>query len=71
MALNFWLKRSKKQCQNPCSGHPSVYQDLFTRHDMPVKKAIVNLPTRSRGLKRNFKCTSGNSKILALLYRHN
>ena len=49
MELNFWLSRSKKQYQNPYSGHPSVYQDLFTCHDMPVKKAIVNLPTRSGG----------------------
>ena len=37
---------------------PPVYQDLSTRHDWPVKKAIVNLPIRMKG---NSKRTSGNS----------
>ena len=37
---------------------PHVYQDLSTRHDWPVKKAIVNLPIRMKG---NSKRTSGNS----------
>ena len=33
-------------------------QNLSTRHDWPVKKAIVDLPIR---MKRNSKRTSGNS----------
>ena len=35
-----------------------MYQDLSTRHDWPVKKAIVDLPIRLKG---NSKHTSGNS----------
>ena len=35
-----------------------MYQDLSTRHDWPVKKAIVNLPI---SMKENLKCTSSNS----------
>ena len=42
----------------PCSGSPSVYQDLSTRLDWPDIKAIVDLAMR---LKRNSKRTSGNS----------
>ena len=42
--------------ENPV--HPSVYQDLSTRHDWTVKKAIVNLPL---SLKGNSKLLSGNS----------
>ena len=34
-----------------------MYQDLSTRHDWPVKKAIVDLPIR---LKRNSKRISDN-----------
>ena len=34
---------SAKGRQNPCSGLPPVYQDLSTRPDWPVKKAIVDL----------------------------
>ena len=34
-----------------------MYQDLSTRHDWPVKKAIVDLPIRLKG---NSKHTSGN-----------
>ena len=33
-------------------------QDLSTRRDWPVKKAIVDLPIR---MKRNSKCISGKS----------
>ena len=47
--INFWFSRSAKQCQNPCSGPPPVYQDLSTCHDWPVNKAIVNLPIRLKG----------------------
>ena len=47
-----------KERRNPCSRHPSVYQDLSTRHDWTVKKAIVNLPIRLKG---NSKLLSGNS----------
>ena len=53
-----WLSPSGEQCQNPCSGPPSVYQDLSTRHDWPVKNAIVDLPIRMKG---NSKRISGNS----------
>ena len=35
-----------------------MHQNLSTRHDWPVKKAIVDLPIR---MKRNSKRTSGNS----------
>ena len=56
-----WLSLSSKQCPNPCSGHPPVYQDLSTCHDWPVKKAIVNLSIRMKG---NSKRTSGNSLSL-------
>ena len=35
-----------------------MHKDLSTRHDWPVKKAIVNLSIRLMG---NFKRTSGNS----------
>ena len=35
-----------------------MYQDLSTCHDLPVKKAIANLPIRMKG---NLKRTSGNS----------
>ena len=52
-----WLRPSAKQRQNPCSGLPPVHQDLGTRHDWPVKKAIVDLPIR---MKRNSKRISGN-----------
>ena len=33
-----WSSLSAKQCQNPCSGPPPVYQDLITHHDWLVKK---------------------------------
>ena len=46
-----------KQRQNPCSGPPSVYLDLSTRYDWPVKKAIVDLPIKVKG---NLERTSGN-----------
>ena len=48
------LSPSAKQHRNPCSRPPHVYQDLSTRHDWPVKKAIVDLPIRLKG-------SSGNS----------
>ena len=35
-----------------------MYQDLSTRHDWPVKNAIINLPIRMKG---NLKRTSSNS----------
>ena len=34
-----------------------MYQDLSTRHDRPVKEAIVDLPVR---MKRNSERISGN-----------
>ena len=37
---------------------PTVYQDLNTRHDWPVKKDVVNLPISNKG---NSKRTSSNS----------
>ena len=43
------LSPSAKQRQNPCSGPSPVYQDLSTRHDWSVKKAIVDLPIRMKG----------------------
>ena len=47
-----------KQRRKPCSGSPSVEQDLNTRHDWHVKKAIVDLPVKVKG---NSKRTSSNS----------
>ena len=44
-----WLSPFAKQCQNPCSGYPPVYQDLSTCHDWPIKKDIVYLPIRMKG----------------------
>ena len=52
------LSPSGEQCQNPCSGPSSVYPDLRTCHDWPVKNAIVDLPIRIKG---NSKRISGNS----------
>ena len=55
-----WLSPSAKQRKNPCSWSPPVFQHLSTgtRHDWPVKKAIVDLPIRMKG---NSKRTSSNS----------
>ena len=53
-----WLSPSRKQRRNPCFGPAPVYQDLSTRHDWPVKNAIVDLPIRLKG---NSKRSSGNS----------
>ena len=56
------LSPSTKHRRNPCSAPPPpVYRDLRTRHDWPLKKAIVDLPI---GLKGNSKRTSGNSLSL-------
>ena len=55
------LSPSAKQHQTPCSAEPPpVYWDLSTCHDWPVKKAIVDLPTRLKG---NSKRISSNSLI--------
>ena len=37
---------------------PSVYQDLSSRHDWPVKNAVVDLPIKMKG---NSKRTFGYS----------
>ena len=37
---------SEKQCQNPCSRPPAMYQDLSMHHDWPVEEAIVNFPIK-------------------------
>ena len=59
-----------KHRRNPCNAHrsppprphpPPVYQNLRTRHDWPLKKAIVDLPIRLKG---DSKRTSGNSLSL-------
>ena len=59
------LSPSTKHRRNPCSAlpplPPPVYQNLKTRHDWPLKKAIVDLPIRLKG---NSKRTSGNSFCL-------
>ena len=55
--INFLSSPSAKQRRNPCSGPQPAYQDLNTRHDWPVKKAIVNLPIRLKG---NSKRISSN-----------
>ena len=53
-----WLSPSAKQRRNRFSGPPPVYQDLSTRHDWTVKKAIIDWPIRMKG---NLQHTSGNS----------
>ena len=50
-----WLRPSAKQCLNPSCGPPLVYQDLSTRHDWPVQKAIVDLPSQ---IERKFETPS-------------
>ena len=55
---NLRLSPSAKQSRYSFSGLPPVYQDLRTRHDWLLKKAIVDLPIRMKG---NSKCTSSNS----------
>ena len=37
-----WLTASAKQHRNPCSMSTTVYPDLSTRHDLPVKNTIVD-----------------------------
>ena len=49
-----WLSPSAKQCRNPCSGSPPVYQDLSMRHDWPVKKAIVDFQTGWKEIQNAF-----------------
>ena len=44
--IKLWLSLSAKQHRNPCFGPPPVYQDLSTRHDWPIKNAIVDLPMK-------------------------
>ena len=46
--LTSWLSPSVKQCQNPFSGPPLVYQYLTKSHDWPVKNAPFDLPIRGR-----------------------
>ena len=57
--LKFWLDLSVKKIL--FLGPPPVHQDLSTRHDWPVKDALVYLPIRLKG---NLKHTSGNSLCL-------
>ena len=49
-----WLSPPAKQCRNPCSGYPPVYQDLSMRHDWPVKKAIVDFQTGWKEIQNAF-----------------
>ena len=46
--IKFGLGPSAKQSWNPSFGSLPVYKDLSTRHDWPVKRAIINLPVRSK-----------------------
>ena len=46
---NSGLAQSAKQRQNFCYGPPPVYQDVSTRQDWPVNKAIAHLPVRLKG----------------------
>ena len=64
--LTVWLSASAKQRRKPWSRPPPVYQDLSTRHDWPVKKAIVDFPIKLKG---NSTRTSGN--LLSLLGAQN
>ena len=45
-----WLSPSAKQRRNPCSRTPLMNQDLTTRHDWPVKNAIVKYETPFRSI---------------------
>ena len=54
MVMSIYVTRR----QNPYSRHPPVYQDLNTRHDWLVKRAIVDLQMRLKG---DSKRNSGNS----------
>ena len=38
-----------EKASSPCSGPTPAYQDMSTRHDWPIKKAIVDLPIRMKG----------------------
>ena len=44
-----WLRQSVKQCRNPCSRSPAVYQDLSTCHDWPVKKSHCRFANQVEG----------------------
>ena len=55
---NSGLAQSAKQRQNFCYGPPPVYQDVSTRQDWPVNKAIAHLPVRLKGKSKHI---SGNS----------
>ena len=69
-----WLSPSAKHRRNPWSESLTVFQDLRTRYDWPVKKAFVDWPIRLKG---NTKRISGKSmsplwaqtRISALLRR--
>ena len=49
-------------------GPPPVYQDLSTRHDWPVKKAIVDLPIRMKGNSKRWGPRRGISALLRRRY---
>ena len=55
---NSGLAQSAKQRQKFCYGPPPVYQDVSTRQDWPVNKAIAHLPVRLKGKSKHI---SGNS----------
>ena len=64
-----WLSPSAKQRRNPCSGPPTVYQDLSTHHDWPVKIGIVDLPIRSKDPSGNSLSPLGPTTRLKALLR--
>jgi len=64
MELNFWLSLFVKQCQNPCSGvlGPDLCNRILSMClDLPVKKAIVNLPIRLKGNSKQISCNLSES----------
>ena len=51
-----------------------MYQDLITRHDWPVKKAIVDLPIRLKGDSKRISDNSlspkgARTRLSALFHR--
>ena len=54
-SLQLWLDPDPSASQRwiPCSGPPTMSQDLSTRHDWPIKKSHCDLPIRLKRQIRN------------------
>ena len=58
MVLSLRHRRNSTLVKLVCETALGLHQDLSTRHDWPLKKAIVDLPIRMKG---NLTRTSDNS----------